>query len=163
KTLGIASNTRGMVQAATTWTMGLPDYEVKVDPQRAQELGLSPEEISQQAYYALRGGLTNEFYRLPNLKQTTIMVRYDEEDPQLASRLDKRDAGRYDPDDGLIPPASLRAGARSHLHVSGPRRPVPGLPAAAADDRQPAAGAGRRLLRALAGAPGVLHGLDHGG
>src|SRR5439155_7319103 len=82
KTLDIANNTRGMVQSATTWTIGLPDYEVKVDPQRAQELGLSPEEISQQAYYALRGGLTNEFYRLPNLKQNTIMVRYDAEDRQ---------------------------------------------------------------------------------
>src|SRR5205807_7212016 len=47
--------------------------------------GLSPEEISQQAYYALRGGLTTEFYRLPNLRQNTILVRYEESqrgDPQ---------------------------------------------------------------------------------
>jgi HAE1 family hydrophobic/amphiphilic exporter-1 len=79
KTLDIANHTHGMVQAATTWTMGLPDYEVKVDPARAQELGLSPEEISQQAYYALRGGLTSEYYRLPNLRQNTILVRYEPE------------------------------------------------------------------------------------
>jgi HAE1 family hydrophobic/amphiphilic exporter-1 len=77
-TLEIANKTTGMVQSAATWTMGLPDYEVKVDPVRAQELGLSPEEVSQQAYYSLRGGLTNEFYRLPNLRQNTIMVRYEE-------------------------------------------------------------------------------------
>jgi len=85
RTLKIANKTHGMVQSATTWTMGVPDYEVRVDAARAQELGLSPEEISQQAYYALRGGLTNEFYRLPNLRQNTILVRYEESqrgDPQ---------------------------------------------------------------------------------
>ncbi len=82
KTLEIANKTPGMVQSATTWAMGLPDYEVRVDPQRAQELGLSPEEISQQAYYSLRGGLTNEFYRLPNLRQNTIMVRYEPDQRQ---------------------------------------------------------------------------------
>jgi hydrophobic/amphiphilic exporter-1 (mainly G- bacteria), HAE1 family len=87
KTLEIANGTSGMVQSATTWTMGLPDYEVKVDPARAQELGLSPDEISQQAYYALRGGLTNEFYRLPNLRQNTILVRYDSQDRATAQNL----------------------------------------------------------------------------
>src|SRR5437763_11657222 len=66
-------------QPATTWTVGLPDYEIHVDPTRAQELGLSPESISQQAYYSLRGGLTNEFYRLPNIRQNTILVRYEPE------------------------------------------------------------------------------------
>jgi HAE1 family hydrophobic/amphiphilic exporter-1 len=82
KTLDIANHTQGMVQSATTWAMGLPDYEIKVNPERAQELGLSPEDISQQAYYALRGGLTNEFYRLPNLRQNTILVRYEPDQRQ---------------------------------------------------------------------------------
>src|SRR5437588_9653070 len=58
RTKEIADSTPGMAQAATTWSMGVPDYEVRVDPQRAQELGLSTDDISQQAYYALRGGLT---------------------------------------------------------------------------------------------------------
>jgi HAE1 family hydrophobic/amphiphilic exporter-1 len=89
RTLAIANQTHGMVQNATTWTMGLPDYEVKVDPARAQELGLSPEEIAQQAYYALRGGLTNEFYRLPNLRQNTILVRYEPEDRRNAQSLEE--------------------------------------------------------------------------
>jgi HAE1 family hydrophobic/amphiphilic exporter-1 len=88
KTLDIANKTDGMVQDATTWTLGLPDYEVKVNPQRAAELGLSPEEISQQAYYALRGGLTNEFYRLPNLKQNTILVRYEGDERQSPQDLE---------------------------------------------------------------------------
>ncbi|MBI3911742.1 MAG: efflux RND transporter permease subunit [Armatimonadetes bacterium] len=69
-----------LYQPATTWAMGVPDYQIRVDPQRAQEVGLSPENISQQAYYALRGGLTNEFYRLPNLRQNTILVRYEAEE-----------------------------------------------------------------------------------
>jgi HAE1 family hydrophobic/amphiphilic exporter-1 len=89
RTLDIANHTHGMVQSATTWSMGLPDYEVKVDPARAQELGLSPDEISQQAYYALRGGLTNEFYRLPNLRQNTILVRYEPEERENAQNLEQ--------------------------------------------------------------------------
>jgi HAE1 family hydrophobic/amphiphilic exporter-1 len=89
KTLAIANQTHGMVQNATTWAMGLPDYEVRVDPARAQELGLSPEEIAQQAYYALRGGLTNEFYRLPNLRHNTIMVRYEPDARRDAQSLEE--------------------------------------------------------------------------
>jgi HAE1 family hydrophobic/amphiphilic exporter-1 len=66
-----------LIQAGTDWSMDKPDYEVKVNPARAQELGLSVDAISQQAYYALRGGLTNEFYRLPNIRQNTVLVRYE--------------------------------------------------------------------------------------
>ena len=32
--------------------------------------------MADQAYYAMGGGLTNEFYRLPNVRQDTIDVRY---------------------------------------------------------------------------------------
>lgn len=66
-------------QPATTWSLEKPEFEIDVDPQRASEVGLSAENISQQAYYALRGGLTSEFYRLPNLRQNTILVRYEED------------------------------------------------------------------------------------
>jgi len=76
--LEIAKHVNGMYQPATTWTLGRPDYEIDVNLPRAQELGLSPEDVAQQAYYSLRGGLTNEFYRLPNLRQDTILVRYDQ-------------------------------------------------------------------------------------
>ena len=76
----VAAKMPDMFQSGTTWSMGLPDYRIQVNPVRAQELNLSPESISQQAYYALRGGLTNEFYRLPNLRQNTILVRFKEED-----------------------------------------------------------------------------------
>jgi HAE1 family hydrophobic/amphiphilic exporter-1 len=77
--LAVGQKMPELYQPATTWSMGVPDYRIKVIPQRAQELGLSPESISQQAYYALRGGLTNEFYRLPNIRQNTILVRYEED------------------------------------------------------------------------------------
>ena len=80
QTLQIAQKMPDLFQPATTSSMGLPDYEVRVNPQRAAEVGLSPENISQQAYYALRGGLTNEFYRQPNLRQNTILVRYEARD-----------------------------------------------------------------------------------
>ncbi|HEX4998987.1 MAG TPA: efflux RND transporter permease subunit [Terriglobia bacterium] len=76
----VAEKLPDMVQPGTTWTMGLPNYRIKVNPARAQELNLSPESISQQAYYALRGGLTSEFLRIPNVRQNTILVRYRPED-----------------------------------------------------------------------------------
>jgi HAE1 family hydrophobic/amphiphilic exporter-1 len=84
----VAQKMPDMFQPAVTWKMGLPDYRIQVDPQRAQEVGLSPESIAQQAYYALHGGLTNEFYRLPNLRQDTILVRYDPSDRETPQDLE---------------------------------------------------------------------------
>ena len=37
-------------------------------------------DIADQAYYSLKGGLTNEFWQLPNLRQDTILVRYAEQE-----------------------------------------------------------------------------------
>ncbi|MFX5126572.1 hypothetical protein ABTC57_19155, partial [Acinetobacter baumannii] len=48
-----------LFQPSRTWAMGVPDYRIDVNLQRAQEVGLSPDQIAQQAYYAMRGGLTN--------------------------------------------------------------------------------------------------------
>jgi HAE1 family hydrophobic/amphiphilic exporter-1 len=79
ETLEIAKR-RNVYQPATDWAMGVPSYRVEVDPERAQQVGLSADEIAQQAYYALHGGFTNEFYRLPNLRQNTVLVRYEESD-----------------------------------------------------------------------------------
>jgi len=76
KVADIAHNTPGMYQVATSWDMTQPDYEVKVDPLRAAEVGMSVADIADQAYYALKGGLTSDFWRLPNLRQNTILLRY---------------------------------------------------------------------------------------
>ncbi|MBI2252427.1 MAG: efflux RND transporter permease subunit [Armatimonadetes bacterium] len=77
--LRIAENTKGLYQPAISWELQNPTYEVKIDLPRALELGLSPDEIAAQIYYSTRGGLTNEFYRLPNIRQDTILIRYEGE------------------------------------------------------------------------------------
>jgi len=78
--LQIAKQTPGLYQPAASWDMAQPSYKIDVIPERAQALGLTPEDISQQAYYSLAGGLTNEWYRLPNVRQDTVLVRYAEQD-----------------------------------------------------------------------------------
>lgn len=86
--LDVAKSTKGMYQPASSWDMKQPSYKIEVIPERAQALGLSPEDISQQAYYSLKGGLTNEWYRLPNLRQNTVLVRYEGEDRGNVSDLE---------------------------------------------------------------------------
>lgn len=76
----IARKTPGMYQVGTSWDMTLPDYEVRVDALQAQRLGLTVAQVADQAYYSLRGGLTSEFWHLPNLRQNTILVRYAQQD-----------------------------------------------------------------------------------
>lgn len=87
--LHVADRMKGeMYQPAQTWTLGQPDYQVKVDLQRAAEVGLSPATIADQAYYALHGGLTNEFFRQPNQRQDTVLVRYNEADRKTVGDLE---------------------------------------------------------------------------
>lgn len=83
----IARKTPGMYQVGTSWDMTMPDFEVKVDPARAAQVGLSVADISDQAYYSLKGGLTSEFWRMPNLRQNTILVRYAGQDRAGAADL----------------------------------------------------------------------------
>ncbi|MHB9037382.1 MAG: efflux RND transporter permease subunit [Armatimonadota bacterium] len=85
--LDVARETKGMYQSSSSWDMAQPSYKIEVIPERAQALGLSPEDISQQAYYSLKGGLTNEWYRLPNVRQDTVLVRYDQNDRRNTSDL----------------------------------------------------------------------------
>jgi HAE1 family hydrophobic/amphiphilic exporter-1 len=76
QTRRLAEEIPGFYQISTSWADTLPQLHVVVDRARAQEIGLSVEEVADQAYYALKGGLTNEFYRLDNKRQFTILVRY---------------------------------------------------------------------------------------
>ena len=76
--LTAAKRTPDLFQPATTWAIGVPQYQIKVDPQRAQEAGLTPQSIAMQAYYALHGGLTDSFYQQPNIRQNTILIRYQQ-------------------------------------------------------------------------------------
>ncbi len=72
----LAEEIPGFHQVTTSWAQTLPQLHVVVDRARAQEMGLSVGDVADQAYYALKGGLTNEFYRLDNKRQFTILVRY---------------------------------------------------------------------------------------
>jgi len=74
--LRLAEEIPGFYQLSTSWAFTLPQLHVVVDRARAQEIGLAVEEVADQAYYALKGGLTNEFYRLDNKRQFTILLRY---------------------------------------------------------------------------------------
>lgn len=86
ETLRTAQKMPELFQPGTTWSLSLPELRLHVDPQRARELDLSPAEIAQQAYYSLRGGLTEQFYRQPNIRQNTILLRYRQD-----SRADAED------------------------------------------------------------------------
>jgi hydrophobic/amphiphilic exporter-1 (mainly G- bacteria), HAE1 family len=83
----LAEQIPGFYQVSTSWANTLPQLHVVVDRARAQEIGLSVEEVADQAYYALKGGLTNEFYRLDNKRQFTILVRYKGEQRRDAADL----------------------------------------------------------------------------
>ena len=72
----VARQTPGAYQVSTSWAVEKPSYVLDVDPRRAAEIGLSPSDVADQAYYAMGGALTDEFYRLPNVRQDTISVRY---------------------------------------------------------------------------------------
>ncbi|MBX3117445.1 MAG: efflux RND transporter permease subunit [Fimbriimonadaceae bacterium] len=77
-----------IAQPFLTWEMSKPTYDLVVDKAKAAAHGLSSVAISQQAYYALRGGLTETFYRLPNRRPISIQVRYQEDARDDLSKLD---------------------------------------------------------------------------
>jgi HAE1 family hydrophobic/amphiphilic exporter-1 len=72
----LAEQIPGFYQVTTSWAQTLPQLHVVVDRARAQEIGLTVGDVADQAYYALKGGLTNEFFRLDNKRQFTILLRY---------------------------------------------------------------------------------------
>ncbi|HEX7548366.1 MAG TPA: efflux RND transporter permease subunit, partial [Candidatus Methylomirabilis sp.] len=72
----LAEGIPGFSQVSTSWANSLPQFHVIVDRARAQELGLTVSDVADQAYYGLKGGLTNEYYRLDNKRLFTILVRY---------------------------------------------------------------------------------------
>jgi HAE1 family hydrophobic/amphiphilic exporter-1 len=130
----IARKTPGMFQVASSWDMSMPDYEVNIDPVRAAQVGMSVAEIADQAYYSLKGGLTSEFWRLPNLRQNTILVRYAKEDRAGAS--DLMNTYITTPDGRQLPLSSLGSvtyrlapsviehdGLRTAVNISGYYRP----------------------------------------
>jgi hydrophobic/amphiphilic exporter-1 (mainly G- bacteria), HAE1 family len=83
----IARKVNGLHQVAVDWSMTKPSYRLRVDPRRAYELGLTPEDVAQQIYYATGEAFTDEYYRLPNIRQRQIVVRYEESQRQTPEQL----------------------------------------------------------------------------
>jgi HAE1 family hydrophobic/amphiphilic exporter-1 len=73
---GIARQVPGMVQVSTSATMAQPELRLVVDRTRAAQLGLSSQDVEQQAYYATHGGLTTEYYNPEGVRHDQILVRY---------------------------------------------------------------------------------------
>jgi HAE1 family hydrophobic/amphiphilic exporter-1 len=70
-----------LFQPGTSWSLSRPLWRLRIDLAKAAQMGLTAEEIAQQAFYALKGGYTQQFYRFPdhaNRRQTTILIRYEE-------------------------------------------------------------------------------------
>jgi hydrophobic/amphiphilic exporter-1 (mainly G- bacteria), HAE1 family len=83
----IARKTPGAYQVSTSWAMEKPSYLLHVDARRAAEIGLMPADVADQAYFAMGGALSDEFYRLPNIRQDTIDIRYQHDQRQTLSDL----------------------------------------------------------------------------
>ncbi|MFP4124816.1 MAG: efflux RND transporter permease subunit, partial [Coleofasciculus sp.] len=78
--LRIAEDTPGLVMPQTSSALTQPEYQIQVDRRRAEELGMNVRMVAEQARYALTGGFTRRYYNRPNLRQNSILVRYEEEE-----------------------------------------------------------------------------------
>lgn len=70
-----------LFQPGTSWSMSRPIWRLRIDLAKSAQMGLTPEEIARQAFYALKGGYTQQFYRFPahaDRRQTSILIRYEE-------------------------------------------------------------------------------------
>ena len=76
----VARGVPGLVQVSTSSSDKQPELQVLVDRTRASQIGLTPDDVLSQAYYATNGGLTNEYFNPENLRHDTILVRYTGED-----------------------------------------------------------------------------------
>ncbi|MHB8416393.1 MAG: efflux RND transporter permease subunit, partial [Acidiferrobacteraceae bacterium] len=72
----IARGVPGLVQVGTSSALAQPEERVIVDRTRASQLGLTPDDVLSQAYYATHGGLTTQYFNPENLRHDTILVRY---------------------------------------------------------------------------------------
>ncbi len=86
--LRIAEDTPGLMMAQTSAAMTQPELMLNIDRRRAQELGLNVEAIATQARFALNGGLTQRSYNRPNLRQNSILIRYNEADRETTADLE---------------------------------------------------------------------------
>jgi HAE1 family hydrophobic/amphiphilic exporter-1 len=72
----VARRVPGLVQVSTSSSMQQPETEIDVNRTLASQIGLSPQQVDEQAYYATHGGYTAEFFNPSNVRHDTILVRY---------------------------------------------------------------------------------------
>ncbi len=72
----VARGVPGLVQVSTSSSMQQPETEIDVNRTLASQIGLSPQQVDEQAYYATHGGYTTEFFNPSNVRHDTILVRY---------------------------------------------------------------------------------------
>lgn len=66
----------GLYEVSTSSAYTQPEEDIVVDRTRASQIGLTPQDVQMQAYYALHGGLTTEYFNPANVRHDTILVRY---------------------------------------------------------------------------------------
>lgn len=67
----------GLYEVSTSSAYTQPEQDLVIDRTRASEIGLTPAQVQQQAYYALHGGLTTGYFDpAANVRHDTILVRY---------------------------------------------------------------------------------------
>lgn len=66
----------GLYEVSTSSSYTQPEQDIEVDRTRASEIGLTPAQVQEQAYYSLHGGLTTEYFNPQNVRHDTILVRY---------------------------------------------------------------------------------------
>ncbi len=94
-----------LYQVGTSWAYAQPVYRLQIDRRKAEELGLTPQAIAMQTYYALNGGFTFEFFNPPLVRHDTILLRYDEN--QRRNQPDLSDAIIQAKDGQQVPLKSL--------------------------------------------------------
>lgn len=73
----VAERSPGLVQPFTSWSLTMPQYHLNIDRVRAKELGLAVPQIAMQAYYALNGGMTSEFFKPEEgYRHSRFLIRY---------------------------------------------------------------------------------------
>lgn len=73
---GQARSVPGLYEVSASSGLTQPEDRIIVDRTRASQIGLTPQQVQTQAYYALHGGLTTEYFNPANLRHDTILVRY---------------------------------------------------------------------------------------
>ncbi|MBI3049064.1 MAG: efflux RND transporter permease subunit [Acidobacteria bacterium] len=86
----VAQRTPGLVQPFTTWSKTLPQYNLEIDRVRAKELGLAVPQIAMQAFYALQGGFTSEFFKPDEgYRHSRFLIRYQPDQRATAADLEQ--------------------------------------------------------------------------